>query len=279
MVVRLLAGLVLSMVAVVAHAATLDRVRDQGVFRIGYRPDAVPFAYDSPQGQPTGYAVDLCRAVAAEVKRRLNLSSLKVDYVRVTAANGFDLVRQGQIDILCGPTTQTVARRAMVDFSLMFFVDGASVVYHKGGPLTFGDLAGHKIGVHAGTTTESALRKVLADTRIDAQVVPVADHRQGFDRLAKGEFSAYFADRSILAYMLSNDPRIGDLLLSPQYFTTEPYALALPRGDTEFRLLVDATLARLCRSQEIERLFARSFGTATITPTLKALFVIDSLPE
>lgn len=280
MVARLVAGIALLLLtAAGAEAATLDRVRDQGVFRIGYRTDAVPFAYRNPQGAPAGYIVDLCRAVASEVKRQLRLSNLKIDYVPVTAENGFAAVKDGQVDILCGPTTETLARRALVDFSLMTFIDGASVIYRKGGPLTFTGLAGHKVGVRAGTTTEQELRGLLAQRGINAQVVPVADHNQGFDRLAKGELTAYFADRSILAYMLSNDPRVGDLLLSDQYFSNEPYALALPRGDTDFRLLVDGTLARLYRSGDVERIFAASFGRATPNAALRALYMINSLPD
>ena len=280
MIARVLGGIVLLLLtAALARAATLDRVRDQGVFRIGYRTDAVPFAYNNPGGQPTGYVVDICRAVAADLKRQLRLANLKVDYVPVTAESGFAAVKDGQVDILCGPTTESLSRRALVDFSLMTFIDGASVIYRKGGPLTFTGLAGHKIGVRAGTTTEKELRSLLAERRIKAEVVPVEDHNHGFDRLATGEFTAYFADRSILAYMLSNDPRVGDLLLSEQYFSNEPYALALPRGDTDFRALVDGTLARLYRSGDIERIFAANFGRATPNPALRTLFMINSLPE
>jgi ABC-type amino acid transport substrate-binding protein len=280
MVARLVAGIALLLLTVAgAEAATLDRVRDQGVFRIGYRTDAVPFAYNNPQGAPAGYIVDLCRAVASEVKRQLRLANLKIDYVPVTAENGFAAVKDGQVDILCGPTTETLARRALVDFSLMTFIDGASVIYRKGGPLTFTGLAGHKVGVRAGTTTEKELRGLLAQRGINAQIVPVGDHKQGFDRLAKGELTAYFADRSILAYMLSNDPRVGDLLLSDQYFSNEPYALALPRGDTDFRMLVDGTLARLYRSGDVERIYGTSFGRATPNAALRALFMINGLPD
>src|SRR5262249_32021447 len=111
------AAVLLLLAAHAAAAATLDRVRAQGVFRIGYRTDAVPFAYKNPRGEPTGYAVDLCRAIATEVKRQLQLANLKIDYVEVSAENSFQAVKDGAVDILCGPTTQTLKRRAIVDFS------------------------------------------------------------------------------------------------------------------------------------------------------------------
>ncbi len=51
-----------------AEAATLDRVRDSGMFRIGYRSDAKPYSYRNENGQPAGYIVDLCMEVATAVR-------------------------------------------------------------------------------------------------------------------------------------------------------------------------------------------------------------------
>ena len=56
---------VLALASQAASAGTLDRIRDTGVFRIGYRADAKPYSYQDRQGQPAGYIVDLCLEVAA----------------------------------------------------------------------------------------------------------------------------------------------------------------------------------------------------------------------
>src|SRR5215510_3244682 len=184
------------------EAGTLDRVRETGAFMIGYRTDAAPFSYKNDIGEPAGYIVDLCREVAAATKQELGLKDLKVQYVTVTAEDRFDAVKSGRIDLLCEATTVTLARRKLVDFSLMTFIDGASVMVRSDGPQSFKALAGHKIGVHAGTTTEDELRRTLAELKVDAQVVSVADHAEGVKRLESGELAAYFADRAILTYLL-----------------------------------------------------------------------------
>jgi len=114
-----------------------------------------------------GYIVDLCREVAAAAKEELGLKDLKVEYVTVTAEDRFDAVKSGRVDLLCEATSVTLARRQLVDFSLMTFIDGASVMVRSDGPQSFKALAGHKIGVHAGTTTEDELRRTtneLIDT-------------------------------------------------------------------------------------------------------------------
>ncbi len=262
-----------------AAAGTLDRVRETGVFRIGYRTDAPPFSYDSAIGEPAGYIVDLCREVAAAAKQELGLKSLKVAYVTVTAEDRFDAVKSDRVDLLCEATTVTLARRQLVDFSLMTFIDGASVMVRSDGPQSFKALAGHKIGVHAGTTTEDALRRTLADLKVEAEVVPVADHADGVKRVESGEFAAYFADRAILTFLLLEEGSPQTLRISKEYFTREPYALALARGDDDFRLLVDRTLARLYRGGAIAPIFARSFGKAKASELLQALYAINALAE
>jgi ABC-type amino acid transport substrate-binding protein len=260
-------------------AGTLDRVRAAGVFKIGYRTDAPPFSYNSAIGEPAGYIVDLCREVAAATKQELGLKDLKVEYVTVTAEDRFDAVKSGRVDLLCEATTVTLARRQLVDFSLMTFIDGASVMVRSDGPQSFKALGGHKIGVHAGTTTEDALRRTLADLKVEAEMVPVADHAEGVKRLESGEFAAYFADRAILTYLLLDEGAPKTLRISKEYFTREPYALALAHGDDDFRFLVDRTLARLYRSGAIGPIFARSFGKAKASEILQTLYAINALPE
>src|SRR5262245_59059155 len=200
-----------------AEAATLDRIKADGVFRIGYRPDAAPFASDGPNGEPIGYAVDLCREVAAATKEKLGLETMKIEYVTVNAEDRFQAVRDGRVDILCDPATITLSRREIVDFSLMTFVDGASVLFRVGGPQGFNQLAGQKVGVHGSTTTETKLRNSLKSMGIEAEIVPVTTHEEGLKRLVDGELAAYFADRSILIYLLITSGAPDKLRLSDQY--------------------------------------------------------------
>jgi len=275
----LLALAVLLLAAQAAAAGTLDRVRSAGVFKIGYRADAEPFAYVDSIGEPAGYAVDLCREVAAATKQQLGLDTLKVDYVKVTAEDRFNAVKDGRVDILCDPATVTLSRRAIVDFSLLTFVDGASVLYRTDGPQGFKALAGQKVGVHAGTTTEAEVRKALGAMKIDAQIVPVEKHQDGLTRLESGEFAAYFADRAILSFLLASSSAAGKLKLSDQYFSQEPYALAIQRGDEDFRLLVDRTLARLYRSGSITTIFAKTFGKARPSNILTVMYGINALAD
>jgi ABC-type amino acid transport substrate-binding protein len=272
---RLLAvSAALAIVAQAAAAATLDRVRDSGVFRIGYRADAKPYSYRNDHGQPAGYIVDLCLEVAKALG-----PNVRIEFVLVPADQRFEAVRDGRADILCDPSSVTLARREMVDFSLPTFLDGAGVLSRIIKPVrVFEDFAGKRIGVLEGTTTERTLRASLADLNLKATIMPVRDHRAGFALLSDDKIDAYFADRGILMGILQEGGWPG-FEVSKSYFSHETYSLALPRDDGAFRLLVDRTLAQLYRSGAINAILEKTFGKGQPPEMLKTMFLINSLPD
>ena len=263
-----------------ASAATLDQIAQNKSVRIAYRDDAPPFSYKGKGGQPAGYVIDLCGAVVKKLAEQLKLPTLDIVYVPVTAVDRFDAIAKGKADILCEPTTQTLARRDLVDFSIPTFVDGAGLMIRGDGPHSLAALAGKKIGVLAGTTTETELRNSLKDAGINAEVIPANTHEDGLAMLDDGKVSAYFADRAILVFLAQQSAAPGKLLLADNYLTIEPYALALPRGDENFRLAVDRALSHIYRSGEIAQIFSKTFGgKAKPSQIVQTLYLISALPD
>ena len=263
-----------------ANAGTLDKVRQDKALRIAFRDDAPPFSFTDSTGLPIGFMIDLCQSVAKHIGEQLNISDLKVNYVLVTAANRFEAIENGKADLLCESTSATLSRREQIDFSIATFVDGASLLVAGDGPGDFGALSGKKIGVLAGTTTEQSLRDTLASANIAAEIALAKTHEDGLAMLDKGEIVAYFGDRAILSYLASKSSDASKLRLADNYFSLEPYALALAHGDEDFRLAVDRALSHIYRSGEIAQVFAHTFGAQTQpSDTLKALYLVSALPD
>jgi ABC-type amino acid transport substrate-binding protein len=264
-----------------AAAGAIDKIRADQTIRIAYRDDAPPFSYkDANSAEPAGYMLDLCRAVAKNLVDQLGLTSLKVVYVSVTAANRFDAIEKNDADLLCEPTSATLGRRAKVSFSIATFVDGASLLTSDKNLRDLKGLIGRKIGVLAGTTTEEGLRSTLKSGGIPADVIPVKAHDEGVALLTSGKISAYFADRSILMFLTKDAKTAAKLAIAENYLSLEPYALALPRGDEEFRLAVDTALSHIYRGGEIGAIFDRTFaGKVKPSRLLEALYVIAGLPD
>jgi ABC-type amino acid transport substrate-binding protein len=263
-----------------ASAGSLDRIRQEKSIRLAVREDAPPYSFRGADDQPAGFMVDLCRAVATDLAAQANLDQLAMVFVPVTAENRFEAIENGKADLLCEPTTATLPRREHVDFSIATFVDGASLLVKGDAPSEFGMLAGKKIGVLGGTTTERLLRDSLKNSNMTADVVTVASHGDGLKKLDSGDVAAYFADRAILSYLAATSSEADKLKLANNYLSLEPYALALPRGDGDFRLAVDRALSHIYKSGDIATIFAHTFGPQMQpSDTLKTLYLISALPE
>lgn len=263
-----------------AAADTLARVAETGTFTIGYRADARPFSFADEDGLPAGYSVALCERVAAAVGVATGRDDLEPAYALVSVGARFEALEAGEIDILCGATTVTLERRAQVDFTLLTFVTGASVLVRGGsGVEGMADLAGRRIGVLGGTTTEDGLRSGLEDAGIDADVIAVDAHSAGQAALLTGEIDAYFGDRILLIGLALEADTPEPLQVSNQFFSFEPYALAVRRDDHDLRLVADRALAALYRSGEIGEIYNRWLPGAAPSDLLRAMYVLQGLPE
>ena len=263
-----------------AMAGVIDQIRANQAIRIAYREDAAPFSYkDKDSAQPAGFVVDLCQAVVKKLSDQLGVSPLKVTYVSVTSATRFEAIKSGQADLLCEASTETLARRKDVDFSIPTFADGASLLVTDGALRDLKSLSDKKIGVLAGTTTEDALRKALKAAGVTAEIEPAKTHAEGLAMLDDGKVSAYFADRSILMNLIKDSKDPKKLRIADTFLTVEPYALALPHGDDDFRLAVDTALSRIYASDDIRKIFEQTFGSSEPSRAVKLLYLVGALPD
>jgi glutamate/aspartate transport system substrate-binding protein len=260
---------------------TLKKVKDSDTLTVGYRENALPFSFTGSDGKPAGYSIDLCREIAVAVQQELKLSNLTMRWVPVTPDNRIEAVANGTVDIECGSTTASLSRQEKVDFTLMTFVDGATLLIVEGaGIQTVADLAGKRVGVIPGTTTERALADFLRQQSIAATVVPVKDHDEGLAGLQTSKMEAYASDRVILVGLVLQARGTARYTLIAEDLSYEPYGFMVRRDDSAFRLVANRALARLYRSGAIGAIYAKWFGAlGKPTPALVLLYALQGLPE
>ena len=263
-----------------AQTGALDRIRQKGVITLGYIDGAAPFSFVGEDKQPQGYSADLCREVAGGIRAQLKLASLETRWVPLTIQNRLEAVRAGRVDLECSTTTWTLSRQAEVDFSLITFVDGGSILTKSGsGGGRLLDFDGKRVAVITGTTTEKALREGLAQRSIKAEVVPVKSRAEGLKLLEASKVDGFAADRTTLIMLVAGS-QAGGFRLLDEDFSIEPYALALPRGDHEFRLAVNRVLAQLYRTNEIVGIYNRWLGRlGPPSLLLSATYFVQGLAE
>src|SRR5262245_15319511 len=264
-----------------AQTGMLDKIRKSGAITLGYIDGGAPFSSAGENREPQGYSVDLCREVAVGIRAQLKLEKLDTRWVALTIQDRLEAVRSGRVDIEGSTPTGTLSRQALVDFSLITFVGGGSILM-KGGT-SFGrllDFDGKRIAVITGTTTEKVLRESLAQRLVRAEVVLVKTRAEGLKLLDEGRADGFASDRTTLIGLVAGTPGTGTYRLLEEDFSVEPYALAIPRGDYEFRLAVNRVLARLYRSGEIVSIYNRWLGRlGPPSLLLSATYFVQSLSD
>lgn len=264
-----------------APASTLENIKRTNTVTLGYRTASVPFSFAAPGKEPAGYSIDLCRAVVESLKKDLNLPNLQIKWEAVTVEDRLGKVANGSVDLECGSTTNTMSRRAQVDFSLITFVDGGSFLTKLGANIaSVKDLNGKRVAIIPGTSTEKALNAALQQSLAKVTYVTVKDHQDGLIAVREGRADAYASDRVILIGLAITAKDASAFRLSEDLFSYEPYSLVLRRGDPDFRLAVDRTIARLYRTGEIAPIYGRWFGAlGSPSPLLQAMYLLNGIPE
>jgi polar amino acid transport system substrate-binding protein len=260
-------------------AATLDHIKETGRIKFGYLTDARPFTYGSGTGAPEGYSAALCKVIAEQVKTNLALADLTVEWVPVTGATSLHQVQPGGIDVLCTPISATLTRRRDVSFSIPVHPGGVRAVVRADAPAALRDalaesprtrpvwrgspaatvLGKSTFAVVSGTTAENTLKDRLVIFQIDAKVESVPDYRTALQQLRDHKVDVVFGDPAVILGAMDEGSR-QDFVILDRQLTYEPYALALPRNDDDFRLLVDTALSQLFVTNAFQELYKKSFG-------------------
>ena len=260
---------------------TLGKIKAAKAINVAYSADSLPFSVNGPNGAPVGYSIDLCKRVIAQIGRAVGEPELKVNWIPGSVAERLQMVASGRAELECANTTQTQSRLANVDFSNLIFVDGGGLLVVAGAPINqVSDLAGKRVAVLKGTTTEQRLNDMLRVRLINATVVPIADANQGVAMLESGAADAYAGDKVKLVGLAVQSKDPSKLALVAEELSFEPYALAMPRNDSAFRLEVNKALTQVYVGGDIEKIFAQWLGKlGRPTPLLSAMFLLNSIPD
>jgi len=260
---------------------TLKKIKTTNTITLGYREASRPFSFVGDDGKPAGYSVDLCTAVAAAIGKELALPNLQVKWIKGSVADRIDAVVNGAVDLECGSTTASLSRQERVDFSLLTFIDGGSLLVTDASLIRgVASLGGKRVAIIPGTTTEKSLTEALRKQAVSTTLVPVKDHDAGVAALDAGTADAYASDRIILTGIGRTSKNPEKLSLIDEYFSYEPYGLMLRRNDAAFRLSVNRALARLYRSGEVVPIVTKWFeGMGGPGRLLAAMYIINGWPE
>ena len=238
----------------------LDRIKASGTVVIAHRESSVPFSFVGPEGQPVGYAVDLCLRLADAVRRQLALPELKTRFVMVTPANRNATVEEGKADLECGSTTNNAERREKVAFTVPHYIAGARYLVQADSPVqVIRDFQGRTLVSTKGTTPLKAVSKANSEYLLGIRIVEAPDHARAVDMVASGEAHGFAMDDVLLYGLIAGRSDPKQFKVVGKFLTIEPLAIMLSRQDPAFKRLVDDEMKRLIQTREAHAIYERWF--------------------
>lgn len=239
---------------------TLGRIAETGTIRLGHRESSVPFSYHDGRHQVVGYSHELMLKVLETVKAELKLPALTIKLVPLTSQNRIPLIQNGTVDLECGSTTHNAERARQVGFSVSIFVVGTRLMTRQGSGIHgFDDLAGRRVVVTSGTTSERLLRLFSERRGRDIEIVQAKEHSASFRLLEDGQADAFMLDDALLYGERAKAARPSDWVVVGAPMSSEVYGCMLRHGDPAFKRVVDLGLTRLMQSGEALKIHQRWF--------------------
>src|SRR5262245_32681543 len=254
--------------------------RPDGVLTAGTRGSNIPFAFINEKNELSGFSIDLLEAIHARLEKKLG-KRIRLDKREVTNATRISLVVNRAIDIERGSTTYTRGRDEAVDFSITFFFTGSQLLVKQGiGIKSMADVAGKRVGVIPGSTSEKAVRA----SQPKADVVTFQEQAAAFLALEQGRIVAFASDGILLAGLAAKARNPKDYEVVGDFFSKDPYACMVPENDSKWRDFVNHTFMELIDNGKYFELYAKWFGARGVVPypmsdQVRTYMLMQSMPE
>lgn len=243
-----------------AQTDVLKKIKASGAITMGVRDASGAMSFTLGGGSYTGFHVEVCERVIADIGKALQIGKVHVKYQLVTPQNRMPLVQNGTVDIECGTTTNNAARQKDVAFAPTLYVEGVRIaVKAASGVASVAQLAGKAVAVTTGSTSVQLLRKLKRDNAPEIAEVYAKDNSEGFLLLESGRAEAFVADGQILATLISKSKAPAQYRLLDQVLSVEPIGIMIPKGDAAFKKLVDQSVVSLASSGEAARIYDKWF--------------------
>ena len=205
-------------------------------------------------GAPSGYHVDLARAMCEELNTACTIKLVPFDQIP-------DLIAQGKADAALAGLVNHPSLQDRLEFSSVYLQRPARFVHRMDTALQTSAeaLASTPVAVKGGTAHEAYLRAYFPYVNR----VPVVDLQEAVPLLAEGKVQAIFGDAFQLLPLVTARDSAMTFAGKPYYdrhFFGDGMAIAVGRNEAGLRRMINFGLLRLAQKGRMAELYAMHFG-------------------
>lgn len=225
---------------------------DGRVYRVAMNAAFAPFESVDSEGNIVGFDVDIVKAMA-------EAGNFKVTFVNTPWEGIFETLRRGDNDILAATVTITEERKNIMDFSDPYFEINQVILVPKGqdikGPDDLKKLA--KVAVTTGTSADTVAQKILGAT--SNKIARFESLPLVLKEVETGGAQAAISDNAVVENYVKNNGDKGFSIIETDLFEKEHYGMAVRKGDTETRDMLNAALKKIQENGEYDRVYNSYF--------------------
>jgi polar amino acid transport system substrate-binding protein len=218
--------------------------------------DFPPFNFAGPDGNPTGFNVELARMICEELKVSCTVQMRRFDTL-------FDSLDANRGDAAIASIAVSEQTRKRADFTDPYYRPAARFAVRTDmptDPVTPEAIEGRKVAVVAGSAHEQYLRTLFTE----ADVRPYPDAAAAREALRKGEADYLFGDGFALSFWLNgassdNCCAFADGSFIESRYFGEGIGVAVKRGNDTLRRAINYALFRIWETGRFTDLWLRYF--------------------
>lgn len=231
------------------------KIKKLNIVNVGVRESSAPLSYMVGSNAYSGYHIELCERILKKL-----YPNAKINYMAVTPQNRIPLIQNGTIDIECGSTSNTTARKEQVDFAVTTYVTEARYAVKKSSGInSTDDVIKKKIVTTVGTTPVQHLRKLEQLKGVKLDVTYAKDHSEAFLLVESDRADAFAMDDNILAGNIAASKSPGDYKIVGDPLSVEAIAIMLRKDDPVFKAGVDNQIKDMMKSGELKNVYQKWF--------------------
>jgi len=241
----------------VEPGSTVDRIRQEGVLRVGVSADTYLMAARNPQtNRIQGFDIEVVKAIGEAIfGSGFNLNT-DVQLRVITAAERIPLLggedAEQELDLVVRNFTINSCRKEEIAFSAVYYNATQKVLVRAEDADSYTgpeSLAGQRVCAPNGSTSLVNIER----REPDAEIVPSTTHTGCLIKFQRDEVDAITGDDTVLAGLAAQDPYAvvpEQVPLNP-----EPYGVGLNIDDTEFVAFVNFALEQMVLSNDWQRAY------------------------
>jgi putative glutamine transport system substrate-binding protein len=243
-----------------ADGTLLRKIQDRGKIVAGVKYDVPMFGLLNPTtNKVEGFDVDFAKEIANAIFGNPDA----VEFKEAVSKNRIPFLQDGTVDIVISTMTINADREKQIDFSVVYYLAGQSLLVPKNSAITgLQDLAGKKVGTAKGSTSENNIRAKAPQ----ADVQLFDGYAEAVAAMDAGRVDAVTTDDNILIGFQAKESNKWKLVGGQ--FTKEPYGIGIAQGHPELVEVINKVVKDLKASGKWKEIYKKNIPTTPPDPPL-----------